>query len=153
MKLPSLRFFQSLILFLAAGTAGVTAADPAEKGFRFPGGDADAGREAFVKLNCVQCHSVAKVDLAAPKTARKLHLTLAEKQLFVKKYEDLITAITNPKHVVAKRYREYLTQPEQQGAIEPIMPNLTSNMTARQLMDIVTFLDESFRKAQPEYGK
>jgi cytochrome c2 len=153
MKLPLLRLSQSLILLLATGTAGLTAAEPAEKGFRFPGGDADAGRDAFVKLNCVQCHSVAKTDLAAPKTARKLHLTLAEKVLFVKKYEDLITAITNPKHVVANRYRQYLTHPEQQGEIEPIMPNLTKDMTVRQLMDIVTFLDESFRKAQPEYGK
>ena len=32
------------------------------------------------------------------------------------------------------------------------MPDLTNDMSARQLMDIVAFLDEIYRNALPEYG-
>lgn len=61
------------LLFLAAlPLIGLFAADPAAKsaGYRFPGGDAMAGRESFIGLNCVQCHSIEKVDLPDPKGNR-----------------------------------------------------------------------------------
>ena len=32
------------------------------------------------------------------------------------------------------------------------MPDLTKDMSVRQLMDIVAFLDEAYRKALPDYG-
>lgn len=32
------------------------------------------------------------------------------------------------------------------------MPDLTNDMSARQLMDIVAFLDEVYRTALPDYG-
>ena len=32
------------------------------------------------------------------------------------------------------------------------MHDFTNDMSARQLMDIVAFLDEAYRKALPDYG-
>lgn len=139
-------------VILACGLAGHLAAEPSGKSFRFPGGEAEAGRESFIGLSCIQCHTISKVDLPDPKGNRRLELTLAKEIRFVKNYGDLITAITNPKHVVTEQYRSILSRAEVQGSIEPLMPDFTDDMSARQLMDIVAFLDEAYRKALPEYG-
>ena len=116
------------------------------KGFRFPGGDSEFGREAFISLNCVQCHTVTDVLLPDPKGKRLLSLPLGEVPRFARKYEDLIVAITNPRHVIGEQYKA-------NGGIEPMMPELTEDMTARQLMDLVTFLNEVYENAQPDFGK
>ena len=139
-------------LSLPYGPAWHLAAEPAEKRFRFPGGDAEAGREAFISLSCIRCHTVANGDLPTPNGIRRLDLTLGKEIRFVKNYEGLITAITNPKHVVTEQYRAILTKAEVQGSIEALMPDFTNDMSARQLMDIVAFLDEVYRKTLPDYG-
>ena len=123
------------------------------KGFRFPGGDSEFGREAFISLNCVQCHTVTGVLLPDPKGKRLLSLPLGEVPRFARKYEDLIVAITNPQHVVAEQYQAILNDAEVKGAIKPMMPELTEDMTARQLMDLVAFLNDVYEKAQPDFGK
>lgn len=144
----SIRLILLLPLF---ALAGVSAEEPAAKGFRFPGGEAEAGRDAFIKLNCIQCHSVVKTEFPALKATRRLELRLASEMRFVKKYEDIITAITNPKHVLTEHFRELLAKNELEGSIEPLMPDLTKDMSARQLMDIVTFLDQAYSKSLPDY--
>lgn len=123
------------------------------KGFRFPGGDSEFGREAFISLNCVQCHTVKGVLLPDPKGKKLLSLPLGEVPRFVRKYEDLIIAITNPSHVISEQYKEILNDAEANGGIEPMMPELTKDMTARQLMDLVAFLNEVYESAQPDFGK
>ena len=150
--MKKLRLILLLPILLVSCLSGLVAAEPAEHGFRFPGGDPEAGREAFIKLNCIQCHSVTGADLGNLKSARRLELALASKLRFVKKTENIITAITNPKHVITQQYKDILSKTEQQGGIEPLMPDLTKDMSVRQLMDIVAFLDEAYRKALPEYG-
>ncbi len=141
----SLRFPLLLLSSVVAFHSVGLAADPAGKGFRFPGGEIEAGKEAFTSLNCIQCHTVSNVELTDPKGNRRLELMLAKEKRFVKSYEDLVTAITNPKHVVAEQYRAILTDEELKGGIEPLMPDLTIDMSARQLMDLVAFLDAAYR--------
>ena len=131
---------------------GLNAADPVGKSFRFPGGEVEAGKQAFTSLNCIQCHTVANVELADPKGNRRLELMLAKEARFVKSYGDLVTAITNPKHVVTEQYSAILTNAELKGSIEPLMPDLTVDMSARQLMDLVAFLDEAYRGGLSGYG-
>ncbi len=147
-----MKFRFALVLPLLA--AGLLTALPAAEsaGFRFPGGDADAGREAFASLNCTQCHDVAKTQLPDPKSPRRLDLVLAAESRFVKRYEDLVVAIVNPRHVVTEQYRAILSAPEASGGIEPFMPDLTKDMSARQLMDLVAFLDEVYRRELDGYG-
>lgn len=147
--------FSLLILTITVSFSALwTSLGAAEPGvFRFPGGEADAGREAFVSLNCIQCHSVAKTELPDPKSVRRLELNLAGQVRFVKRYEDLVIAITNPRHVVTEQYRAILTEAEASGGIEPVMPDFTRDMSARQLMDLTAFLDAAYRSAQESYGK
>ena len=124
------------------------------KGFRFRGGNVEQGKEAFVRLNCIQCHTVSGVPVPEPEGKRRFDLKLAEEVLFVKRYEDLVIAITNPRHVVSERYRAILTDAEARGEIEPFMPDFTNDMSVRQLMDIVAFLDDVYSNAQADsYGK
>ncbi|MDF1657778.1 MAG: c-type cytochrome [Verrucomicrobiales bacterium] len=121
--------------------------------FRFPGGEVEAGQKAFVSLNCVKCHTVAEANLAEPKGKRVLELELGAHPRFVKGYEDLIRAIVNPKHVVSEQYRSILTEPELSGGIEALMPDLTQDMSARQLVDLVAFLDQAYQNSLDGYGE
>jgi hypothetical protein len=131
-----------------------TSLGAAEPGvFRFPGGEAEAGRDAFVSLSCIRCHTVAKAELPALKSMRRIELELAGQVRFVKRYEDLVIAITNPRHVVTEQYRAILTEAEASGGIEPVMPDFTHDMSARQLMDLTAFLDAAYRAAQESYDK
>ncbi|MDF1741716.1 MAG: c-type cytochrome [Verrucomicrobiales bacterium] len=144
---------QALFIIALTITFAVSGLAEDSKGFRFPGGDSEFGREAFISLNCVQCHTVTGVLLPEPKGKQLLSLPLGEVPRFARKYEDLIVAITNPQHVVAEQYKAILNDAEVKGAIKPMMPELTEDMTARQLMDLVTFLNEVYVNAQPDFGK
>lgn len=123
------------------------------KSFRFPGGDVEAGGTAFVSLNCVKCHTVAEANLAEPKGERILELELGSHPRFVKNYEDLIRAIVSPKHVVSEQYKAILSAPELSGGIEALMPDLTKDMSARQLVDLVAFLDQAYKGSLQGYGE
>jgi hypothetical protein len=123
------------------------------KPFRFPGGDREAGEKAFVSLNCTKCHTVAEVNLAEPQGERILELELGAHPRFVKNYEDLIRAIVNPKHVVNEQYKSILTESELSGGIEALMPDLTKDMSARQLVDLVVFLDQAYKGSLDGYEK
>ena len=100
-------------------------------------------------LACVQCHSVKGSSVKQPKELR-LDLELASEVRFVKGYLDILTAITNPRHVMTEQYQALLKKDQD---VEPFMPVLTEKMTARQLIDLVEFLDETYREQIPGYGK
>ncbi len=122
------------------------------KVFRFMGGDPARGKEVFAKLNCTQCHFVEGVDdLPDPKGKRRLNLSLAKEVRFVKRYEDIITAITNPRHVMNEQYKSILSKAELAGDVEPFMPDLSDFMSAKQLIDLVTFLDAVYDAQLPTY--
>ena len=121
-------------------------------GFRFIGGDAEAGKIAFENLNCVRCHRVPGVAFEKPKSKRIINLSLGEEVRFVKSYEDILTAITNPRHVIKKQYSKMLAQGEIDGEIEPFMPNLIEDMSAGQLINLVTFLDKVYSENLDQYS-
>jgi hypothetical protein len=146
----------SMIVVVALAGLSLSAQEAGKKksGFRFRGGDPAEGGKAFAQLNCIQCHTVAGLEVPVPKGKRRFDLKLGEEVLFVKRYEDLVTAITAPRHVVNERYRAILTDAEAAGAIEPLMPDMTHDMSVHQLIDIVAFLDGAYAKAQEKsYGK
>lgn len=122
------------------------------KGFRFRGGDPQDGRKAFTTLNCIECHSVKNVDIAEPAKARRIDLQLASETRFVKRYEDIILAITNPRHVITEQYRKILTDAELRGEIDPLMPDLTADMSAEQLIDLTAFLHSVYTQELTGYG-
>ncbi len=125
---------------------------PERSGFRLGGGHAERGEAAFAAVACVQCHTVKGSELKQPEKHR-ITLELAGETRFVKRYADIILAITNPRHVMNERYKALLQQTQPDGDVEPFMPRLTDRMTAQQMIDIVEFLDEAYGAALPGYQK
>lgn len=114
--------------------------------FSFPieEGDIDEGRQAFVDLQCHQCHSIAGVSLPVLAGAPPPILELGGETLVVKSYAELLTSIINPNHRISERYRD-------QQLLEAVLPLESpmplphiENMTVRQLIDLVAFLDSRY---------
>lgn len=119
------------------------------KGFLLPAGDAERGKEAFVELKCNRCHDVAGAGLAAPPGKSAVHFNLGGEVSKVKSYGELVTAITQPQHVIASDHLATLEKEQRDGAVSP-MPEFNATMTVRQLGDIVTFLHGHYSQARPE---
>lgn len=138
------------ILLITACVASLLQTNFAED-LRLPQGDAEAGLKAFVDLRCIHCHAVQGAAIDHLELGKRLDLKLAvPTPRFVKSYNGLITAITNPRHVVQEQYRQLL-DPTQRAEAEPFMLDLTTAMTVRQLIDLLAFLDERYATNQTGY--
>jgi mono/diheme cytochrome c family protein len=121
-------------LLLAAGCSG----RQSPSGFRLPPGDAAAGQQAFVDLECSQCHTVPGVDLPAPTAATVVKL--GGKTLLPPTDGDLTTDIILPASHFATGYPAAQVQ---EGAHSK-MPDYTRKMSVRQLADLVAFLQTKY---------
>jgi mono/diheme cytochrome c family protein len=111
----------------------------APSGFRLPPGDAEAGRAAFVALECHSCHTVAGVpDLPAPRLTPPI--ALGGKVPLPRTDGDLTTDIILPSSHFA---RGYPAEHVQEGARSK-MPDYTERMSVRQLADLVAFLQAHY---------
>jgi len=62
----------------------------------------------------------------------------------VKTYAGLMTAVINPNHRISEEYREQLLLKAEVPLDSPMpVPNI-DNMTVRQLIDLVAFLDSRY---------
>ena len=120
------------------------------QGFRLPEGDADSGKEAFTKMSCHQCHSVAGVEFQVVEAEAGIHYALGGEVRKVKSYGELVTAIIQPQHVVSPDFLATIKETEREGYISP-MPNYNETMTVQQMIDIVAFLHAHYKKAVPTY--
>jgi mono/diheme cytochrome c family protein len=114
-------------------------------GFPIEQGDIDAGRQAFVDHQCHQCHSIAGLSLPALAGASAPILELGGQTTAVKTYAELMTSIINPNHNISERYRQQLLLQATVPVQSPMpMPHI-DNMTVRQLIDLVAFLDSRYQ--------
>ncbi|MBN1238939.1 MAG: cytochrome C [Gammaproteobacteria bacterium] len=113
-------------------------------GFPIEEGDVDAGRQAFIDHRCHQCHSVAGERLPRLAGADDVMLELGGESVAVKSYAELVTSVINPNHVIAARYRDRQLLEGVLPLESPMpMPHI-ENMTVRQLIDLVAFLDSKY---------
>ncbi len=112
----------------------------ASQGFRLPDGDPQAGREAFIYMQCHQCHTIEGMELPIIPGQDPPYVELGGKVTAVKTYGQLITAIIYPSHKLANGYAEDVVSED--GASNMYIYN--EHMTVQELIDIVMFL-------QPEY--
>jgi mono/diheme cytochrome c family protein len=119
-----------------------------EKGFRLPPGDAEAGLAAFVELNCSHCHTVAgEKEFERPAEYEELLVPLGGNVRVVKTYGELVTAIIHPKESVRPDVNAMYIDANGQS----IMPDLTSTMKTRELIDLVTYLQEHYEVVIPQH--
>ena len=136
------KLLYALLLLLSIGGCA-THPDYATQ-FRFPinWGNIEAGKTAFIELQCNQCHTVNGVTLPAYEGNSPLQLELGGEIQYAKTYADLVTSIINPDHVVSEKYLQMLP-PDKWRTARSIMP-FRNQMTVQQLIDIVTFLNSRY---------
>lgn len=120
------------------------------QGFRLPGGDEERGREAFIRLNCHQCHDVEGANLPEVEEQSGVRYALGGEVVKVKSYGELVTAIIQPQHVVSPDYLATIEGAEREGFKSP-MPDYNETMTVRQMTDLVVFLHAHYKKYVPAY--
>lgn len=119
------------------------------QGFRLPDGDPVAGREAFVTMGCVQCHTVVGDSLPEPEIPRSLHVQLGGETHRVKTYAQLVTSIIHPSHAIKdKNVADY-----EGPSGKSLMPDLTPYLTVKQLVDITQYLQPHYKVVFPEYTR
>ena len=146
MKTPTPLF---TIAAFAVATLSVSCSPEAEmaRGFVLPEGDIEAGKVAFVSLKCSGCHSVDGVELEG--TPAESGIVIGGEVRRVKTYGELVTAVINPQHELSPQYTR--TAEGESPARSP-MPDYSSDMTVRQLQDIVAFLHSRYRESGPEFA-
>jgi hypothetical protein len=125
------------MLGLAICLAGCTAE---EAHFTLPPGDAERGQEAFVKFRCFDCHLVHGVNLPPGEEPGQVMVELGGEVERYRDYSDLVTAIINPSHRLAKGYTESMVANDGKSR----MTVYNDVMTVSQLIDIVTFLQAHY---------
>ena len=130
------------IRFLAAVSLVVLLAGCASNDDKFtlPAGDAARGQDAFIKFRCYDCHRVHDVDLPPSEEPNQVVVELGGKVEHVNKYGELVTAIVNPSHRLAKGYTSELVSTDGQSK----MTVYNDVMTVTQLADLVAFLQSHY---------
>jgi hypothetical protein len=116
-------------------------------GFRLPDGDAAAGQEIFVALECDACHTVKTVTLPPVSGEAPVRVELGGEVGFVKTYGELVTSIINPSHKLAPGY----PSDEISYNGESRMKNYNDVMTVKELIDLVAFLQSKYQVKVPKY--
>jgi mono/diheme cytochrome c family protein len=117
-----------------------------ERGFRLPDGDAQAGRETFLYMQCNQCHTIKGEELPAV-AGFEPYVQLGGPVTRVKSYGELVTAIINPSHKLADGYARELVS--ENGVSNMYVYN--SYMTVQELTDLVMFLQPHYNVIAPRF--
>ncbi|HNP63434.1 MAG TPA: c-type cytochrome [Woeseiaceae bacterium] len=126
---------------------GCTRSATSPAGFRLPDGDADRGRAAFLYMQCHQCHTVAGEEFPELPYAEAPYVSLGGPVSKVKTYGELVTAIINPSHELAKGYAKELVSEDG----ESNMYNYNEHMTVQELTDLVAYLQSHYDVVIPQY--
>lgn len=146
---------RSFLVSVQLGTAGAAAllvllvgcSDPKSgAGFRLPEGQINAGRDAFVRLECQLCHTVSGEKFAANLDAGAIVVPLGGEVVRVKSYGQLVTSIINPQHIVNPNYKGKYTD----STGRSLMPDYNRTMTVDELINLVAFLQSRYKLKMPE---
>jgi mono/diheme cytochrome c family protein len=115
-------------------------------GFRLPDGNAENGRAVFVELKCNACHRVQGLDLPAPTAHPEVPVILGGRIPYSRADGELVTSIINPSYRLASGYPRDLVAAGGRSR----MPDVSETITARQLADIVAFLQSRYEVVPPQ---
>lgn len=148
----------STVLLLAVFSLALIGCSPSAKsgkGFTLPEGDVEAGKSAFVTLQCTSCHTVSGVEQATGEDGKpEMSVALGGEVARIATYGELVTSIINPSHRVAPAYQ--LEEVAKDG--DSKMRNYNDVLTVQQLCDLVAFLQSKYELRRyeptqyPEYG-
>jgi hypothetical protein len=139
--------FPILALALAGAALTACAGPRSSVGFRLPPGDADKGQAAFVELRCHSCHEVAGTPLPPPVAEPPVPVRLGGVVTAYRTDGELVTAIVNPSHRLARGYGEGVRSGNRSR-----MGDFNEAMTVGQLVDLVAFLQSRYDVQPPPAG-
>jgi hypothetical protein len=113
-------------------------------GFHLPDGDPVKGKQAFVANRCNACHEVNGVELAAPVADPPVPIRLGGVVQTLRTDGELATAILSPSHRLARGPRQAVRS----GRLSR-MGDFTESMSLREMIDIVAFLQSTYKEAPP----
>ncbi len=134
-------------LFLCVGIVACDYGPKSASGFRLPDGDAGVGQDTFVRLQCTACHTVANLELE--KGDGPVSVELGGRVQRIQTYGDLVTSIINPSHRLTRKH----PASEVASDGESLMRNYNSVMTVQELVDLVAFLQGSYKVVPPPGGR
>ena len=141
-----IRTLVSLLATAAIVSAlGCSPSSDSPRGFVLPAGDVDAGRQAFIDLQCHGCHRINGVDLPQFIGSAPVAVVLGGERRRVRTYGELVTSIVNPSHRLVAGFPA--EQVSRDG--ESLMPVLNGVMTVQQLIDLVVLLQSSYEIVPP----
>ncbi len=130
------------------GLVVVVACAPAHKsssGFHLPDGDPQLGHQVFVDLKCHACHRVDGLDLSAPVADPPVPVVLGGVVHQVRTDGELVAAIIDTSHRLAPGYRAA----EVSAGSLSRMGDFSDQMTVRELVDLVAFLQSRYEVRPP----
>lgn len=140
--------FLALAALLSAGAA-CNSGRYSAAGFHLPAdGDVARGKAAFVELGCATCHEVSGGGLPQPTIQPPVPVILGGE--VNRRLSDgyLVTSMMDPSYRLAPYPKDQITV-----AGHSRMPQYADRMTARQLIDVVAFLQAQYtvRQNMPTY--
>jgi sulfur-oxidizing protein SoxX len=111
-----------------------------QTGFSLPNGDEAMGKAAFVKYRCADCHTIVGMDDLRQGLEPFMTLPLGGRTEQLKTYEELVTSIINPSHVISPN----LAGKDVSVGGRSKMPNYNQAMSVNELIDLVTFLEGQY---------
>jgi len=142
---------RSVLTLVVVGLFALAACDQdtvmSQRGFRLPDGDAQAGREAFLYMQCHQCHSIKGEQLPGIPGQEPPYVELGGMVTQVKTYGQLVTAVINPSHKLATGYANDVVSYDGESK----MYFYNDHMTVKELTDIVMFLQPYYEVVAPNF--
>ena len=158
------RILLATLLLVAYGLLGCAAGGETNLGMvtiLLPEGDAEAGRKAFVDLQCSACHAVTGME-GLPEPVAKIPIPDLGSTLAGQPRGALASSLIVPSHIDAAAAQlwtdwsnqqrvwlgpgQRLPEPAQESKDEPVMSLMSDyrdTMTVKQLGDLVAFLQEA----------
>jgi sulfur-oxidizing protein SoxX len=136
----------TLLFLLIVALTGCNRDRMSERGFSLPEGDAVAGREAFLYMQCNQCHTINGEELPEIPGAVP-YVELGGTVTRIKSYGELVTSVINPSHKLADGYPGSLVSVDG----ESNMYVYNRHMTVQELIDLVMFLQPFYEVVVPAF--
>ena len=134
----------AMLLFLTACDPSIRSRDA----INLPEGDAARGKELFVSLGCVSCHSVIDAELPESGASDDTKVLLGSHTSTALTYGQLVTSIVNPSHRLSARYRKDVVSADGESK----MRVYNDVLTVSQLADLVAFLAPRYERVdRPGY--
>lgn len=144
-SIMNVRIVLATVAVATLSTIGCGPNPKSGRGFVMPAGNAEKGKAAFVQLKCTDCHTVDRVDLPAPATPVRMNVVLGGDVTRIRTYGELVTAIIHPPRNISEKLTH---EPGKSPTASP-MKDVNHEMTVAQMVDIVTFLQPTYRQLPP----